>query len=250
MKAALDSGHTIGRIARFGNARLQRLLAAAEQAAPAAPVPARESVDMEPVVGALVRFDVGALERELNRLATTMAPRDFVLQVALPFMSRVGDDWHAGRLSVAHEHLASALLRSLLGALIRLYSWSAHGSRLLFATPGGERHEFGTLAAAMLAASRGHDVVYLGADVPGADIAVAARQAEAQAVVLGVHRTTDDREPLAHVRDLSQQLPKDVGLWIGGGNAASAAAVAGVRGVALRDLHQFEERLARLGAKF
>ena len=82
------------------------------------------------------------------------------------FLKQVGDEWHANRLNIAQEHLLSGAVRSLLGAMVRLYSKEDVPRRLLFATPSGERHEFGILAAAMLAAAGGLGVVYVGADVP------------------------------------------------------------------------------------
>ena len=59
-------------------------------------------------------------------------------------------------------------------------------ARLLFATPSGERHEIGTLGAAMLAASSGLGVAYLGPDLPAREIVESVKPAGAQVLVLGL----------------------------------------------------------------
>ncbi|NIP80239.1 MAG: transcriptional regulator, partial [Gemmatimonadetes bacterium] len=45
---------------------------------------------------------------------------------------------------------------------------------MLVATPAGDRHEIGALLVAAAALGTGWDVVYLGADLPASEIAVAA----------------------------------------------------------------------------
>ena len=87
----------------------------------------------------------------------------------MPSLVDVGDDWHRGRATIAHEHLMSSTVRSLLGLFLRMHSRPG-ASPLLFATPAGDRHEIGTLGAAMLAASGGLGVSYLGPDLPAADV--------------------------------------------------------------------------------
>ena len=80
-------------------------------------------------------------------------------------------------------------MRNILGSFLRLYARPEASTRLLFATPAGERHEIGTLGAAMLAASSGLGVAYLGPDLPAREIVDSVRPAGAQVLVLGL---TDD----------------------------------------------------------
>ena len=61
-------------------------------------------------------------------------------------------------------------MRNILGSFLRLYARPEASTRLLFATLSGERHEIGTLGAAMLAASSGLGVAYLGPDLPAREI--------------------------------------------------------------------------------
>lgn len=251
LAAAVDRGHAIGRIARVSDAELERLIAAPRLPAVLAPVPDSGRSPVAMLLEAVNAFDYAGVERELNRLTLSLSPRDLVHRVVLPVMRRVGEDWHNERLSVAQEHLISAALRSLLGAMVRLYARLDSPRRLMFATPGGERHEFGVLAAAMLTAAGGLGVVYLGPDLPGRQIVDAAAPSGVEIVVLATvnpEATRDIRRNLEYTID---HLPPPIELWIGGDLPAELEPVLSrPRVVRLRDFESFERQLARVGARF
>ena len=102
----------------------------------------------------------------MARLAAILRPLELLRDALMPALARVGDDWHRHRASVAHEHLMSATMRNILGSFLRVYAHANVPARLVFATPARERHEIGTLGAALLAASSGLGVTYLGPDLP------------------------------------------------------------------------------------
>ena len=147
----------------------------------------RRATRSAPVLEAIERFD--SRRRSTARSAALSAlypPRDFVYDVVLPLMRVVGERWHDGQLSIAQEHMASAVLRGVMGTLLRLHAAPHGASRLLFASPEGERHEFGLLASAMLAGAAGLGVVYLGPSLPAREIAARRADSGAAAVVLAV----------------------------------------------------------------
>lgn len=254
LRSLVDRGYAIGQVARLGDRQLQRLAArclereASDHAiSPAASHPVRRRTEVQQVLDAVRDLDQLAADRELARLAAVLSPRDLVHSVIVPLMQLVGEEWHAGRIGIAQEHLASALVRSLLGGLLRLYGSPQSSARLLFATPPGEDHEFGILAAAMLAAGAGLGVIYLGPDLPDGDLVAAARQANPAAVVLGI-ASGGPRAALAEaVRALDRTLPADIEIWVGGSEAAAAAGLALRRRIVpLADFVAFEEEVRRL----
>ena len=249
LRALVERGHPIGRLAQLSEGDLVALHGQAFD------VPRAEGrtggAEVDAVLAALERFDGAAAERELTRLATLLSPRQLVREVALPLMRRVGDEWFAGRLSPAQEHLASAALRNLLGALVRVHARQDPPVTLLFATPAGERHEFGVLAAAMLAAGGGLGALYLGPDLPASEIAAAARRAAVRMVVLGIAGAGGASEFEKALRDVAAALPRGVDLWVGGPQLPDvAAAVRASGGSWLPDFDAYERRLLALGARF
>ena len=122
-------------------------------------------------------------------------------------------------------------------------------ARLLFATPAGDRHEIGTLGAAMLAASSGLGVAYLGPDLPARDIIDSVRPAGARVLVLGVTTALAAKAKEAELRVIVRNLPKDVELWVGGPAAARHAEIVGNRGLVLHDYDAYQKELVRIGGR-
>jgi methylmalonyl-CoA mutase cobalamin-binding subunit len=179
-----------------------------------------------------------------------LEPRNFVRRV-IQFMRRVGDECDAERLGIAQEHLLSAAIRSQLGGMIKLFRREDAAKRLLFATPPGERHELGLLAAAMLAAAGGLGVVYIGADVPSRQIVDSAARGGVDIVVLGSMYSGAARDLRKHVDYLIDRLPGRVELWIGGVVPSGVdRAISGRAIVRVADFDVFERQLVRMGARF
>jgi len=245
LRQAVGLGHAIGRVAPLTTDELRVLLSrgAGEVPERSPAVPA----DLGSLRAAVERFDAQGLRRELSRLAALLPPRALAREVALPLLHLVGEAWHEGKLGVAQEHMVTAEVRSLVGALARLVQVPDGAQRILFGTPRGERHEIGTLVAALLAAGSGFAAYYLGPEIPARDLAGAARRTAARAVVLGVTAAVDADGMLAEVAETARSLPADVELWVGGAAAAGfRESLAGTRAVVLDDLDALEKELLRL----
>jgi MerR family transcriptional regulator, light-induced transcriptional regulator len=250
LAALVERGHSIGQVAALPTPRLEELLhrtAPTPDATPEGAAVARHAVG--PVLGAIERFDYTAVDREVGRLSALLPPRDFVYDVVLPLMRDVGERWHDGRLSIAQEHMVSAVLHGVMGTLVRLHAAPPTASRLLFASPEGERHEFGLLASAMLAGAAGLGVVYLGPSLPAREIAGAALESGATAVVLAVTGGAD--EVVARVDEVRQALAPHVELWVGGRDPARFHARAGSRRrlVPIGSFEELDRHLKRVGGR-
>jgi methanogenic corrinoid protein MtbC1 len=233
-----QNGHAIGRIASLSDDELRGLLAGSpEETAP--------SIDLTgPVMKAIESFDAARASDELSRLAAVLTPRDLVYQVAVPLMKETGSRWHRGTLAIAQEHLVSQLLRNLLGGMMRLFRPQGGATKMVLATPSGETHEFGILAAAMLASLAGLEPVYLGPDLPAGEIAEAARRTGARIVSIGA---TMGSEGLAQeLRTLVESMPEEAELWLGGAAIGAMGPVeSGPRVVHVKDLPSFENECRR-----
>lgn len=256
LRVAVGGGHSIGRVATLPNEELQTLLI--PPGTPTGGVINNALTVVEhptPVsrnfVSAIERLDYGEAERELSLMATGLGPRELVYRVALPLLRKVGEDWHRGLLSVAQEHVTSALLRNLLGAIIPLYRRSIQANRILFATPSGEEHEFGILLSAMLAVGGGLGIVYLGTNLPSEEIVGAVHKAMPQAVVLGLIGAHGGKMGLRQVQEVAEKLPTQIELWVGGlQTTALIKHVRKTRAILIEDFETLELHLARLGARF
>jgi len=89
------------------------------------------------------------------------------MRVLTPAMVRVGQLWAAGEVSVAEEHLATAITRHVMALLKdKLPTGQPRGLRAVAAGPPGELHELGLRMVADLFESAGWEVDYLGPNTP------------------------------------------------------------------------------------
>ncbi len=220
LRDAVNAGHSISSVASLSDRQVRKLLnrsrgiTSQSEKRPSARHSNEQTLTR--VIEAIERYDMSAAESELSRLAVLLAPRNLVLDVLLPLLERVGSEWHRGRLHIAHEHMLSAILRSLLGALTRLYPLPAPRRRVLMTTPSGEMHEFGILTAALLAVGQGIGVLYLGPDLPAAEIVRAAKKTNVDVVLLGITRSQGNANSIREVARVAAELPPKQKLWIGG----------------------------------
>ena len=250
LRGAVEHGHSIGRLAGLTDVELRRLAATADaNAASAVPVTQRTPLDTAALTAALQKYDATAIDQQISRLAAVLPPFELLQDVLMPVLAQVGDEWHRGPARIAHEHLMSSTMRNILGSFLRLYARPDVSTRLLFATPAGERHEVGTLGAAMLAASCGLGVAYLGPDLPAREIVESVRPAGAQVMVLGLTTTSAAKARERELRTIVRDLPKEVELWAGGRGAVRHTALISPRGLVLRDYNTYQQELARIGGR-
>ncbi len=225
IQSAMRGGRSIGRVARLPNESLAALVvdddAARKQRAPAN----FPSYDPDDVVGASLELarllDAAALDEGLRRAAVVMGMPVFLESVAAPLLRRVGDEWHAGRLSPAHEHLVTSSLHDIVMAMMRAFTHRPDAPTALVSTLAGERHVIGAALVGASAALEGWNVLYLGANLPAAEIAEAASAAGAVLVAVSIVYSEDSGRVLSEMRDLRARIPNAVMVLAGGAGAAS-----------------------------
>ncbi len=251
LRDAVANGHAIGRIAHLDTAHLKE---AARPQPAATPTEARRPsalIDVATLLDALDRFDGAFIETELGRAASLMSVRDFLDQLLFPALREVGVRWSQGAATVAHEHLLASIVRGVLGVLARSYRRTDTGARVVVATPASELHELGALGAAVLAASGGLGVIYLGPNLPAADIVRLVGQVGTDIVILGATDAGANSDAIEReVRAVAAGLPTRVELWIGGTAAQRIAGGLHSRAIAIEHYDALTRQLERVGARF
>jgi DNA-binding transcriptional MerR regulator len=248
LRGAVERGHSIGRLAGLTDAELRHLEAGVTAVSAVDPT-RRTPIDTAALTAALQKYDATAIDQQIGRLASVLPPLELLRDVVMPVLAQVGDEWHRGPARIAHEHLMSSTMRNILGSFLRLYARADVSTRLLFATLAGERHEIGTLGAAMLAASSGLGVAYLGPDLPAREIVESVTPAGAQVLVLGLTATAAGKAKERELRTIVRDLPKETELWAGGRGAARYTALIGSRGLVLPDYDAYQRELVRIGGR-
>ena len=235
LHAATRAGRSIGQVAGLPTDALTALVdedvaARARQSPPAtAATAATEAVAASL---ALARaLDGARLDEALRRTAARLGVSAFLESVAAPLLRQVGDEWHAGRMTPAQEHLVSSALHDIIVETMRSFSKANGAPRVLVATAAGDRHAVGAALVGAAAAVEGWNVLYLGADLPAAEIADAARTAAVRVVALSLVYVDDRARVLGELRAIRSRLPREVTLIAGGGGAGALASELAAMGV-------------------
>jgi methanogenic corrinoid protein MtbC1 len=96
-----------------------------------------------------------------------VSPRALYLEVLGPALQEIGSRWQRGLISVAQEHLATAIVSSVMATVApRLMELPSIGRRAVLACTDGELHEVGLRMVGDFLEADGWDVLFLGALTP------------------------------------------------------------------------------------
>lgn len=214
-----QAGHSIGHVAKLTTDKLRKLASEASvpnrQRARAASGGAPPSY-LDESVAAVKALDAPSLEGVLNRAATALGSQGLLQRVVAPLAQIIGDLWRDGSITAAHEHFASVVIRIFLGHAAKPFAGSEGAPVVVVATPAGQLHELGALLVGAAAANLGWHVIYLGASLPAAEIAGAAKQNRARAVALSLVYPEDDARLEGELTRLRELLPPETALLTGG----------------------------------
>ena len=196
------------------------------------------------------QLDPIELQSVLERAAVTLGVPAFLDEVVAPALEGVGHGWAEGSVSVAQEHMTTAVIRRVLGWLLRVFEVNGTAPRILVTTPPHQVHELGALMVAASAAAEGWGVTYLGPDLPVTDLLGAVEQTRARAVAVSVVYVFDHSDLLAAIRESRAGLPEQVPLLLGGAAAPEIRREAEAAGaVVIASLPEFRALLHRLAAE-
>ena len=242
---ATEGGRTISQVVELSDDALAELVR--EDAAARAEVGAAgPDVAVDRLVGLAKALEGPALEAALRRQLLFLGLGGFAESVAAPLLRRLGEGWHAGEVTPAQEHVASAAVARVLTAV---REGPGTGPVAVVATLAGERHEVGAILAAAAAELAGWQVVYLGPDLPVEEIAAAAERTGAAAVCASVVYAPSTADVHARFRALRARLPERVEIYAGGAGAVALSeelelfgircpgSVAGLRDALARQAH-------------
>jgi methanogenic corrinoid protein MtbC1 len=202
------------------------------------------------VLAAAAEYDIEACDRKFAAAVGVLDPLTLVRDVVSPLLREAGNRWHRGELAVVQEHMISGVVRRQLSYALDRYLVNFSQPTVLFTTLSGERHEMGILMCAVLAASQGIHCIYLGPDLPPAEISRLCAHRPVEAVALSIVTQPDVIDAQTQLAELRASLPPAIEIWVSGRASmilGQAALPAGVEIVP--DLDRFQQKLAALQSK-
>lgn len=148
-----------------------------------------------------------AREFALGAVAGGDRARDIYLDMLAPALVEIGDRWQRGAATVAQEHLATAVVASIMATLApTLEEVPAVRQRIVLACIAGEMHDLGLRMLGDFLEGDGWEVLLLGAVMPAQDLAGFVAEVNPVAIGLSVTLTTHldiARTTIAAIRERS-----------------------------------------------
>jgi hypothetical protein len=173
-----------------------------------------ESARFEESIGQAIEraraFDADSLERGLRSAAAVLGANRFLECVAAPLVRRLDDGERSGLLTRTQRQLASAAVHRVVVALMFAFPLGSGARSVVIASVTGERNELGAILAAASATAQGWRVTYLGADLPGREIADVAVAVDARVVAVSAGSADDEHDTVGELDALRDRLPEAV----------------------------------------
>jgi methanogenic corrinoid protein MtbC1/transposase-like protein len=227
-------GTAISTLATLSMPALRRLAPVGAAKSPT-PAPGRAAARVSPprdkelanCCRAVVALDGDRLNKSLMRLVLERGPLSFIEQVASPLCAWIGDEWSQGRLTEAQEHAASDVLRRVLGFILQTLRRDRRARHIVLTTLAGERHEFGSMMAGIVAAFDGWSCSYLSPDLPAAAIGDAVSRLKARLVAVSIVFPEAAAQSARELLAIRRAVGRHVAIVVGGPCAAAADHVLG-----------------------
>lgn len=180
--------------------------------------PAPATTDLVgPLLVSLLAGDERGVERSLARAVERGSDLACVSRDVIgPALDEVGEMWARGEVSIAEEHLATALVyRAVTRHTASMPAPPPGAPRLVLACLAGEFHELGAAIASLVARTCGWDTDLLGANVPRSEILRFLAQRRPVAVGLSIALPAHVAECANAAAEIRRALP-DVKVVVGG----------------------------------
>jgi MerR family transcriptional regulator, light-induced transcriptional regulator len=226
---AVSGGRAISQVAKLPLRTLRGIVEEDANAprftpAPVQSIPSESRASVhDAALAAIESFDSAKLESVLRGAVLRFGIDAMLDGVIGPLLITIGSRWRAGMLGPAQEHLATAVLRRMLNWMMENGPLPAGSPALVVATLTGQAHELGAMLAAAAASSEGWRVVYLGSNLPPAEIAAATVRTRASAIALSFVYPADDPAIAGALRELHATAPAKTTILAGGSAAANYA---------------------------
>ena len=176
--------------------------------------------DIDAMLFAVQTMDQHRFDQLLQEGLVKQSLPAYLETVIGPLLREIGESTRLGKLRIAHEHMATAHLRTFIGALRFRETYTGNEPKIVITTPTGQLHELGALMIAALVSVDGWLPVYLGPNTPADEIIACALQSGARVVSLSLTYPADDPRIPTELTRLRTQLDGRIPVLIGGSAAA------------------------------
>jgi DNA-binding transcriptional MerR regulator len=161
-----ENGYKISKIAKMSHGQINNLVTQLKTDWK------NDSIQMLHLSNATLDYNEKEFSDTLSGCIAEMGLIQTMDLVLYPFMKKVGMLWQTGTIDPSHEHFASNLIRErLIVEIDKLDTLvKSDAKRFILFLPEAEMHETGLLFTRFLLKKCGHEMLYLGSEIPYSDL--------------------------------------------------------------------------------
>jgi DNA-binding transcriptional MerR regulator len=120
------------------------------------------------LISCMIAFDEPGFHNILTTSIIQNGLEHTMIHIVFPFLNEAGIMWQVGSIHPSHEHFASQIIKQKLYLAIdgNMMKYAENRKRFLLFLPEKEQHSLGLLFANYILRSRGHEVLFLGQELP------------------------------------------------------------------------------------
>jgi DNA-binding transcriptional MerR regulator len=124
------------------------------------------------LISAMMSFDELDFHIKLNEYIAEYGLEETYIKILLPLLVEIGVLWQVGSIQPSHEHFVTNIIKQKLFSFIegQVGNKTECNKKFLLFLPETETHSLSLLFANYIIRSRGHEVIFLGQDVPLEDL--------------------------------------------------------------------------------
>lgn len=156
------------------------------------------AVDREPrswerlgtqLLAALIDYDASRADKVLGEAFALYPLEEVLTRLIQPTMVEIGERWHRGELAITTEHFATQFVRRKISSLINTYDITEGRGMIVVGCAPSEQHDLGAMMTALFLVRHGWQVIYLGPEVPKADLMETIRRLQPDMVCMAASTT-------------------------------------------------------------
>lgn len=169
----------------------------------------------EKLLNALLQFDETKAQEVINEAFSLFTIDKVLVDILGTLLVKIGDLWENGKITTAHEHYATAILRSRIGIILHSFPHNSFLPKVVAVCGPGEWHELGLLIFTVYLKRQGFEVVYLGSSIAENDIDIVINSVKPKFIFMSCTMKENMEATLEVSSRLVNKFP-DISVGLGG----------------------------------
>ncbi len=171
------------------------------------------NVTIEKLVEAFINFDESTAHEIMDYAFSVFSVDKVAIEILGSVLIKMGQLWEEKKITSAHEHFASSLLRSKIGHIMHTLPVHELSPKVIAVCAPNEWHELGLLIFSLYLKKKGYKVIYLGVSIAPEDLFTVLQEIKPKILILSCTMGRNIPHTLELVKRLEKDYPKlEIGL--------------------------------------